>query len=200
MENKDLELYIKIKDAECEEIVKILSDTSSPNDFNAAIANTYEFAKHMIEKVNGINFQAVFCKSGCWYCCFQNVGISVLEAFRIASFIMNGLNNKESQDILIKRLKSLDRKTRGLSNKLHSRIHLPLYNTGNSNNIIQPNARRIVFNAVQEGIKEGIKKTYPNADNNLLELTAAIIYALNSKIDIIGWINGNDIFTNAHII
>lgn len=65
--------------------------------------------------------------------------------------------------------------------------------------IIHEKARMIVFRAVQQGLSVGLHTALPCADTAQLELTAAILCAINSPDAETSWINGSNLFSRAHL-
>lgn len=67
-----------------------------------------------------------------------------------------------------------------------------------SQSVIHEKARMVVFNAVQRGLFEGLRTALPSADNEILELSAAVLAAIASPDGAKEWLQGSDLFANAH--
>jgi Fe-S-cluster containining protein len=75
------------------------------------------------------------------------------------------------------------------------------YNLGfGPEDIIHEKARLIVYRAVHKGLLEGLIAMLNKSDNIPLELTVAVIAALDNSDSEEAWIRGDDIFSNAHLI
>jgi Fe-S-cluster containining protein len=60
-------------------------------------------------------------------------------------------------------------------------------------------ARTIVYSAVRDGTEEGLSEAIPGMDKTDLELTAAVVDALEWDDPEAEWLSGNPIFAKAHI-
>jgi len=65
--------------------------------------------------------------------------------------------------------------------------------------IIHEKARMIAFNAVRQGLQDGLAVAIPDADTKWLELTAAITAALDHPNPEQAWLRGENIFSKAHL-
>jgi len=65
--------------------------------------------------------------------------------------------------------------------------------------VIHEKARMIVFNAVQQGLFRGLREGIPVADNFVLELTAAVLKAIDSPNGPSDWVRGSPLFADAHL-
>lgn len=65
--------------------------------------------------------------------------------------------------------------------------------------VIHEKARMIVYRAVQQGLADGLRRALPKADTSSLELTAAVVCALDSPDAEASWIAGAKIFAGAHL-
>ncbi|WP_082532894.1 YkgJ family cysteine cluster protein [Pelomonas sp. Root1237] len=65
--------------------------------------------------------------------------------------------------------------------------------------VIHEKARMLVYYAVQRGLTEGLKTAAPLADCSALELTAALVVALDSPDGAALWANGQEVFRQARL-
>ncbi|WP_298151145.1 YkgJ family cysteine cluster protein [Flavobacterium sp.] len=65
--------------------------------------------------------------------------------------------------------------------------------------IIHEKARMVVFNAVRQGLHDGLAIAMPKADSKWLELTAAIDTVLTRPDAESEWLSGKDVFGKAHL-
>lgn len=65
--------------------------------------------------------------------------------------------------------------------------------------VIHEKARMVVFHAVQKGLTQGLRESLPTADTSPLELTAAVVCALNATQAAEEWLAGGKIFASAHL-
>ena len=66
--------------------------------------------------------------------------------------------------------------------------------------VIHEKARMFVYRAVQQGLADGLRRVLPKADTSSLELTAAVVCALDSPDAEASWIAGAKIFAGAHLV
>lgn len=65
--------------------------------------------------------------------------------------------------------------------------------------LIHEKARMIAFNAVRQGLQDGLAIAVPQAGTNLLELTAAISTALDHPAPEQAWLSGENVFVKSHL-
>ncbi len=65
--------------------------------------------------------------------------------------------------------------------------------------VVHEKARMVVYNAVHRGLFEGLKRALPGSDNAVLELTAAVIAALDTDDAANLWRAGGDVFSKSHL-
>lgn len=65
--------------------------------------------------------------------------------------------------------------------------------------IIHEKARMITFNAVRQGLHDGLAIALPKADVQWLELTAAVHTTFDQSDAEDGWMSGKDIFAKSHL-
>lgn len=68
-----------------------------------------------------------------------------------------------------------------------------------SGSITHEKARMVVYFAVQRGLIDGLRKALPASDTTPLELTAAVIEALDCVDAETAWIGGGKVFVEAHV-
>ena len=56
----------------------------------------------------------------------------------------------------------------------------------------------VVYYAVQHGLMDGLSEVLPNVDTTPLELTAAVLIAIDSPSAAARWLAGDDGFAGAH--
>ncbi|OGA65662.1 MAG: hypothetical protein A3G81_05275 [Betaproteobacteria bacterium RIFCSPLOWO2_12_FULL_65_14] len=88
------------------------------------IENASWFAEEMTQKFRDPKSPPVACKEGCYWCCYQNVGITAPEAFRIVRFVMSDIAADLRAGVL-ERLHRLDQKVRGSSQLSRAKMHVP---------------------------------------------------------------------------
>lgn len=65
--------------------------------------------------------------------------------------------------------------------------------------LIHEKARMIAFNAVRQGLQDGLAIALPHADTKWLELTAAVSTALDHPAPEQAWLSGESVFSKAHL-
>jgi Fe-S-cluster containining protein len=65
--------------------------------------------------------------------------------------------------------------------------------------VIHEKARMVAYYAVRDGLILGLRESLPGVDNADLELTAAVVDALDSPQSARDWLEGKGVFTNAHL-
>ena len=65
--------------------------------------------------------------------------------------------------------------------------------------VIHEKARMVVFHGVQKGLSQGLRESLPTADTSPLELTAAVVCALNIPHAAEEWLAGRKVFAGAHL-
>jgi len=68
------------------------------------------------------------------------------------------------------------------------------------NSITGDKARKLVFHSVRSGMAQGLREGLPESDTADLELTAAVIDALNAPDAAAQWLSGTSVFENAHLV
>lgn len=68
-----------------------------------------------------------------------------------------------------------------------------------SDGVIHEMARMLAYNSVQQGLADGLRKALPRADTAWLELTAAVVQALDTPNAEEAWLSGEKIFSDAHL-
>lgn len=215
-----------------ETVGSLLSGTASPDSLLALIENANRFAEEKSKLSRDPHTPSVACKEGCSWCCYQAVAITALEAFRIAKYITEEMD-QDSQLAVNENLRELDKKTRGASISKRSSLQLPCaflkdgtctiypvrplscaeftsFNVHDCERgkeigfrpggVIHEKARMMVFYAVQTGLADGLRKALPKADHSPLELTAAVLSALNSQGAAQAWLDGGFVFSSAHFL
>jgi Fe-S-cluster containining protein len=66
--------------------------------------------------------------------------------------------------------------------------------------VIHEKARMLVYYAVQQGLTDGLREALPGTDTTPLELTAAVVSALDSSNAEASWISGGNVFATAHLV
>jgi len=66
--------------------------------------------------------------------------------------------------------------------------------------VIHEKARLIAYGAISRGMFDGLREALPTSDNSPLELTAAVVAALDNVDGETEWIHGGDIFSGAHLV
>ena len=68
-----------------------------------------------------------------------------------------------------------------------------------SNGVIHEKARMVAYNAVQQGLADGLRSALPNVDTTWLELTAAVVQTLDTPNVEEAWLSGEGVFAGAHL-
>jgi hypothetical protein len=66
--------------------------------------------------------------------------------------------------------------------------------------VIHEKARMLVYYAVQQGLTDGLRDALPGTDTTPLELTSAVVSALDSSDAEASWISGGNVFAKAHLV
>jgi Fe-S-cluster containining protein len=230
-QRKEKALSHKLSEAESAAVCDMLSQEFTQNILQEVLENASGFAETMTQKLRDPATPEVACKQGCHWCCFQFVGVSAPEAFRIVRFLSTEAMATGRTEI-VNRLRELDKATRGKTTKACAKLHLPCafladslctiypvrplacaeftsfnlqdckrgYSVGfKPNSIIHEKARMLVYYAIQEGLRGGLRKALPKADTTPLELISAVVSVLNSSDPEVSWIAGGKVFANAHL-
>jgi Fe-S-cluster containining protein len=64
--------------------------------------------------------------------------------------------------------------------------------------VIHEKARMLVYGAIYQGLVEGLRQALPTADTSPLELTAAVVSALDNPAAESSWLDGGEVFAAAH--
>jgi Fe-S-cluster containining protein len=121
---KEEEISTQLCEAESAAARDILARTLTPIGLHEVIENASAFADAMTRRLCHPNTPPVACKEGCYWCCYQSVPVSTLEAFRIARFLSSEAMEDTRLD-LIDRLRKLDSRTRGRAPSARANLHLP---------------------------------------------------------------------------
>lgn len=110
---QEIKLAQKIQDAEAEGATALLSESKTEKQLIAVAENATGFAEAATKKHRHPESPPVACQSGCSWCCYQLVPVSVPETVRITAY----LRDLPASDFasIATRLRALDRATRGLT-------------------------------------------------------------------------------------
>ncbi len=213
-------------------VIDLLAEEVSPDQIQAVLTNASGFAEAMTKKFRDPKSPPMACKEGCFWCCYQIVGVSVPEVFRVVRYI-NREGNAEARLEIVNRLHMLDRQTRGLTPQSRTMIlkscaflkdgHCSIYEVRplacaeftsydvleckrnkrrgfNPGEVVHEKARMLAYYSVQQGLADGLRKALPNADTSRLELTAAVVQALNTPDVEKAWLSGDRMFAAAHMV
>lgn len=228
----EIALQEKIRSAQESAVSEVLLPVPSPNLLQRVIDEADDFAEAATAKHRDPHSPDVACAVGCSHCCYQLVGVSAAEVFRIARYITNSLPDARRATV-VERVRQLDKATRGINSKARINVkkscafldqdgkcsiypvrplacseftsfnvqdckrgkRLGFKPTG----VIHEKARMLVFNAVRQGLQDGLTKTLPKADSQWLELTAAVTTALDIPEAEQKWLDGDDLFKKSHL-
>ena len=118
---QEIKLGQKIQDAQAEGTAALLSEEKTEKQLVAAAENAAGFAEAATKKHLHPASPPVACQSGCSWCCYQLVPVSVPETARISSYLRD-LPAAEFANITA-RLRALDKATRGLTSQ--QRVGVP---------------------------------------------------------------------------
>lgn len=228
----ELALQERIRLAQQEAVSEVLLPTPNPDLVQRVIEDAEGFAESATAKYRHPDSPQVACTSGCSHCCYQLVGVSAPEVFRIVRYMKASMPSTQHEEI-VARLRNLDKSTRGSNGKARVNIKKAcafLDSDGRCSiyrvrplacseftsfsvqdckrgqrigfkpfGIIHEKARMIVFNAVRQGLQDGLAIAIPNSDSKWLELTAAIATTLDNADAEEEWLNGKDIFGKSHL-
>lgn len=68
-----------------------------------------------------------------------------------------------------------------------------------SGGVIHEKARMIAFNSIQQGLADGLRRALPETDTAWLELTAAVLQAIDTPQAEQVWLSGGKVFAGAHL-
>jgi len=68
-----------------------------------------------------------------------------------------------------------------------------------SDGVIHEKARMVAYNSIQQGMADGLRSALPKADTAWLELTAAVVLALDTSHVEEAWLSGGRVFAGAHL-
>lgn len=212
-------------------VVRLLQPEPSPDSIRAVVDLTSDTAEAMALRIRNPLSPALACEKGCNWCCYQLVGVSAPEAFRIVRHL-NSPEMQPSRDAIIKRLRALDKATRGLSPSHRARIPKPCAFLGDDGRCtiyavrpmacaefssydeavckrakrlgqdkapaVHEKARMLAYFSVKEGMINGLRRTLPKVDTRGLELTAAVVTALDHPDAEAAWLRGEPVMKPAH--
>ena len=230
-QRKEKALSRKLSEAESATVRDILAQALTPDSLQEVVVNASGFAEAMTQKFRDPATPEVACKESCQWCCFQSVGVSAPEAFRIVRFLSSEVMATRRTDI-VNRLRKLDKSTWGKRPKARAKLRLPCafltdgrctvypvrplscaeftsfnlqdckrgYRVGfKPDSVIHEKARMLVYYAVQQGLRDGLRMALPTADTTPLELTSAVVSVLDSSDPEVSWIAGGKVFAQAHL-
>jgi Fe-S-cluster containining protein len=210
---------------------EVLVHDPSPDRIQIVIEDAVNFAEALTQKHRDPLSPPVACAEGCSYCCYQQVGVSAPEVFRIIRFL-SGESMCNDRPRIIERLRQLDKITRGLNIKGRAGIKKACAFLDGNRCLIYPvrpltcteftsydvqackrgkrlgfkpygsiheNARMVVFYAVQRGLADGLKVALPKADTSWLEMTAAVVTALDTPNAELAWLGGSTLFSKTRL-
>lgn len=122
---KEKLIYDNLYGDEIEAICSIIPKYPASEDLLEIIEDTFDFAIKMTAKYSSPKTPPVKCKEGCTWCCFQNVFVSALEAFRISKFVTEGDIDFDTQTQIINNLRNLNDKILGKTSVNRSILKLP---------------------------------------------------------------------------
>lgn len=218
----------QIRDAQESAVAEQLSNNQSGNQLRFVVDEAANFAEAVTQKYLAPDSPSVACKDGCSWCCYQLVQVSAPEVFRIVRHL-NSDAMTEIRTTVVGRLRLLDKATRGVSDKGRANIpkscaflidgkcsiyavrpltcaEFTSYDVVvckrlgfKSGGVVHELTRMIAYKSVQQGLVDGLKKIIPKADAAWLELTAAVVQALDTPNTEAAWLSGENIFTGAHL-
>ncbi len=110
-----------IQKAEAECAAALLAESKTEKQLIAVAENAASFAEAATKKCLHPESPPVACQSGCSWCCYQLVPVSVPETLRITTYLRN-LPSSEFEKI-VARVRALDKATRGLTPQ--QRVSIP---------------------------------------------------------------------------
>jgi len=132
---REAALSRELFEIESETVLDILSKKHTPDRLIEAINNASGFAENMAEKFRHPDTPPTACVEGCFWCCYQEVTVMALEAFRIAHFLRKSLSTDAILKVL-NRLRKLDKKTREKVSRAGVRVGTPCVFLANKRCII----------------------------------------------------------------
>lgn len=228
----ELNLQERIRQAQQEAVSEVLLPSPSPDLVQRVIEDAVGFAEAVTAKHRHPDSPPVACTTGCAHCCYQLVGVSAPEVFRIVRYIKESMSITQQSEV-IERSRNLDKATRGANAKARINVKKPCafldgdrlcsiypvrplacseftsFNVQDCKRgqrigfkplgIIHEKARMLAFNAVRQGMQDGLAIALPDVDNKWLELTAAVVTAFDRQDTEETWLNGQDIFAKSHL-
>ena len=121
---RELEIAERIRAEEMESILRLLSSGLTPNQIQVALESASASAEARTSRQRHPDSPPVACKERCNWCCYQFVGVSAPEVFRILRYLASGLMESERTS-LVQQVLRLDSITRGLTAKARASIPKP---------------------------------------------------------------------------
>lgn len=228
----EMALQERIRSAQESAVSEVLLPVPSPDLLQRVIEDADGFAEAATAKHRAPFSPDVACAVGCSYCCYQLVGVSAAEVFRITRYMRDRLLDAQRATV-VEHVRQLDKATRGMNSKARLGVKKsctflapdgkcsiypvrPLacseftsFNIQDCKRgkrlgfkqfgVIHEKARMVVFNAVRQGLQDGMAQSLPKVDSKWLELTAAVVAALDTPEAEEKWLDGADFFARSHL-